>query len=208
MPAGIQINSSRGSTQIDGNYRNMNLISTEDGSLFLHTIDNVRAFRPTLDGTFSIRCYCMDNINCYYELTRNVRCYNFGWELPAAQKYGLEVFNEAGVLVFSSTAKPLRVLEFVTLNVANLSGSTVFSKSYPGRTIAIVASQIPYNFERNGQNIRGYSTIFTINGDTLSVVYGVAKEWYAYRGSITTSANRNDVFQPYANFLVVDVTGY
>ncbi|WP_151708794.1 hypothetical protein [Acinetobacter brisouii] len=101
----------------------------------------------------------------------------------------------------------LRVLDFVTVNIAS-AGANVFSKNYQGKKIAIVSSQIPYNWERHDQNIRGYSFIFNITNSVLNVKYDIAAEWRAYTGSITGSAARNDVFQPYGNFLVVDITNY
>lgn len=208
MGDGLQIINDASTLQIDGKFRNMCLDNVTTGTTFQHTLNNIRAFKPVVDGTpFHVRCYCTDNVNCYYALNTDVSSYNFGWNVPSAPTGGgLEVYDGAGVLVFSSAAKPLKVLDFVSMNISGVSGSVIFSKTYAGKKVAIVPSQIPFNWERNNQNIRGYSPIFTINGATVSVTYGVADEWYADRGSLTGSANRNDVFQPYMNFLVVDVT--
>lgn len=209
MPEGLLIENEGNKVQIDSKYRNLHYFKKISGTLFLHSTEHVHAFKSNDSNPFSIRCYCMDNVNCYYELSKNVDSYQFGWNVPAAaESFGLEVYDAGGKVVFSSSTKPLRVLDFVTLNVARVSDVVVFNKRYSGKSIAIIPSQIPYNFERNNQNIRGYSFIFTVTGDSLSVKYGIAKEWRADRGSITGSAARNDVFQPYANFLVVDITGY
>lgn len=210
MGNGLLVENDSSHVQIDSSYKNMCLSGKSTGILFTHTLNTIHAFRALTQGVaFSIRCYSNDSVNCYYELSATAQSYDFGWTIPSTQNgSGLEIFNVSGELVFSSEAKPLRVLDFVSMNISNVSGSVIFSKTYPGKQIAIIPSQIPYNWERNNQNVRGYSTIFTINGDSINVVYGIAKEWNADRGSLTGSANRNDVFQPYVNFLVVDVSNY
>ena len=209
MADGLQILNDTSNIQIDSTYRNMSLASKTVGNTFLHSIDNISAFKAPDNIPFSIRCYSENSIDCFYETSVDVNAFNYGWSaIPNASGVGLEVYSPSGVLTYSSETRPLRVLDFVTLNIANISGAVVFRKNYPGKSIAIIPSQIPYNWERHDQNLRGYSTIFTISGSMLSVTYGIAKEWYAYAGSLTGSAARNDVFQPYANFLVVDVSGY
>lgn len=208
MGDGLLVEGESSHVQIDSTYKNMCLASKSTGNLFLHNLSNIYAFRPITAGeAFSIRCYSNDSINCYYETSIKVESFNFGWNVPSPSE-GLEIFNELGELVFSSNSKPLKVLDFVSMNISGVSGSEIFTKNYAGKSVAIIPSQIPYNWERNNQNLRGYSTIFTINGSNISVRYGIAKEWYAYAGSLTGSASRNDVFQPYVNFLVVDVTNY
>lgn len=209
MGDGLLIINDTSKLQIDSTYKNMSLIGKSSGNLFQHTLNNIHAFKAPDNTSFSIRSYSDNSVDCYYELTTEVTSYDFGWtSIPSSNGVGIEIYNPNSELVFSNQSKSLRILDFVSMNIANISGDAIFTKNYTGKTIAIIPSQIPYNWERNNQNIRGYSTIFTINGSSLSVTYGIAKEWYAYKGSITGSAARNDVFQPYVNFLVIDVSNY
>lgn len=208
MGNGLLVEGESSHVQIDSTYKNMCLATKSTGNLFLHNLNNIYAFRPITTGEeFSVRCYSNDSINCYYETSIEVESFSFGWDVPTSSE-GMEIFNELGELVFSSSSKPLKVLDFVSMNISGVSGDVIFTKTYTGKSVAIIPSQIPYNWERNNQNLRGYSTLFNINGSSISVRYGIAKEWSAQRGSLTGSANRNDVFQPYVNFLVVDVTNY
>ena len=206
MPEGLLISNDNNTVQVDSTYKNMTLNQIRNVSNpILHDINKVIALR-TEEGPFSIRCYCKDSINCYYAVNRGVTCYEYTWQsLPSVAGAGLEIYDAQGNVVFNSNIKPLRVLDFVSLDVRSI---TSFSRNYAGKKIAIVPSQIPYNWERNQQNVRGYSTIFTITGSNLSVTYGIAAEWYAYKGSLSASATRGDLFTPYANFLVVDVSNY
>lgn len=176
------------------------------GNLFLHNLNNIYAFRPITTGEeFSVRCYSNDSINCYYETSIKVESFSFGYANLIRRDGDIQRTRGA---CFSSSSKPLKVLDFVSMNISGVSGDVIFTKTYTGKSVAIIPSQIPYNWERNNQNLRGYSTLFNINGSSISVRYGIAKEWSAQRGSLTGSASRNDVFQPYVNFLVVDVTNY
>lgn len=209
MGDGLLIVNDNSKLQIDSTYKNMSLTGKVNQSLFLHTLNNIYAFRAPDGVPFSIRCFCDNGVDSYYEVSTDVISYNFGWAtIPAANGIGVEIYNANEEIVFSSESKPLRVLDFVSMSIADVSGSIIFNRTYAGKDIAIIPSQIPYNWERNNQNLRGYSTIFTINGSNIAVSYGIASEWYAPRGSLTGSAARNDVFQPYVNFLVVDVTNY
>ena len=209
MSDGLLIINDNSKLQIDSAYKNMSLIGKVNQSLFLHSLNNIHAFKAPNGIPFSIHCFCDNGVDCYYEVSSKVLSYEFGWaSIPTANGVGIEIYNANREIVFSSESKPLRILDFVSMSIANVSGSVIFNKTYTGKDVAIIPSQIPYNWERNNQNLRGYSTIFTINGSNITVSYGIASEWYAYKGSLTGSAARNDVFQPYVNFLVVDVTNY
>lgn len=205
--AGLIIYNDNSLIQIDSKYKNMCMHTKTQGNLFRHGLGGIHAFN--LENTsFDIRCFANASNECYYSTQVDVTDYYFNWDVPAAF-LGLEVYNSKNERVFSSNSKPLKVLDFVSLDVNSLSlGSVCHSKNYNVSKIAIVPSQIPYNFRRIGQNILLDSFSFLIRGGSLEVSYKEVMSLYAYRGSSTASAASSSSFQPYGNFLVIDVSHY
>lgn len=205
--AGLVIYNEQSRVQIDSKYKNMCLHSKSQGTLFRHGLEGIHAFNLE-NSSFDIRCFANASNECYYSTQVAVTDYYFNWDVPAAT-LGLEVYNSENERVFSSNSKPLKVLDFVSLDVNSLNlGSVCHSKNYNASKIAIVPSQIPYNFRRIRHNILLDSFSFLINGGHLEVSYKQVMSLYANKGSITISAAGSASFQPYGNFLVIDVSHY
>lgn len=205
--AGLIIHNEQSQVQIDSTYKNMCLHSMSQGTLFRHGLGGIHAFNIE-NSSFDIRCFANANDECYYSTQVAVTDYYFSWDVPAAT-LGLEVYNANNERVYSSNAKPLKVLDFISLDVNSLNlGSVCHAKKYNASKIAIVPSQIPYNFRRSGHDILLESFSFLITGGQLVVSYKQVMSLYAYKGSITTSAANSASFQPYGNFLVIDISHY
>lgn len=205
--AGLMIYNDQNRIQIDSKYKNLCLDSKSTGKLFRHTLEGIHAFNLE-NGFFDIRCFANISNECYYATQTDVTDYYFNWNVPAASS-GLEVYNSQNERVFSSNSKPLRVLDFVSLDVNSLIlGSVCYSKSYNASKIAIIPSQIPYNFRRDRHYILLDSFSFLMSGGSLEVSYKQVMHLYAYKGSSTISAASSASFQPYGNFLVIDISHY
>lgn len=205
--AGLVIYNEQSRVQIDSKYKNMCLHTKALGKLFRHGLGGIHAFNLE-NRSFDIRCFANAFNECYYSTQVDVTDYYFNWDVPAAS-LGLEVYNSKNERVFSSNSKPLKVLDFVSLDVNSLNlGSVCHSKNYNVSKIAIVPSQIPYNFRRNRHYILLDSFSFLVSGGSLEVSYREVMSLYAYKGSSSISAASSSSFQPYGNFLVIDISHY
>ena len=154
MAAGLQIFSQNGDVlQIDSDYRNL----VFDGSFTVaipaapsglsSTIVNVDA-----DRLYAYRTESPDGVvvAMYPQAGRlvfvggysaaTVRVYRFRKDGGApAGNSGLEVFDPAGSLVFSSNFKYLRVLDFIAYSSFSMTGAA-FSRSYPVRPAVLIGT--------------------------------------------------------------------
>lgn len=123
--------------------------------------------------------------------------FDYGVAPISAGNYGLEVFNENGVLRFSSHQKPLKILDFISISdLRTIDGNVYWSKSYAGKEVAVITQQYPIWNE--GSNI---ITAAAFKRDSSITIEKVIEE---VDGSITSGLQKS--YTGY--YIVVDVTGF
>ena len=152
----------------------------------------------------------------------NVTCYKFGF--PSTPGKYFEVYNELAELIFSDTAKYMKILESRngSYTQAEFDASVLFVGSEieaqvptvtgtinipSGKDVAIMGQLASYcwreyvNGKYAGQWLWDVSQVFTFNASTIT--YGLKTHDYNdYKGY-----GIGLVMKPYYNFLVIDVTG-
>lgn len=87
--------------------------------------------------------------------------------------FGLEVYDDAGKVTFSSRLKSCNVIDFVTIpDIFAITSGAVFSKYYGGLRVAVVPIKIPYYAVRNpnDSSYRSLATMgFKTTGSTVIV---------------------------------------
>lgn len=120
----------------------------------------------------------------------------------SSEKYGLELYNEQGVLIFSSSQKPIILLDIVTIpdirnTATNINGNiTYWSKDYGMKNVAVITVQYP--IWSSGSNIM---TAAAVKRNQVMAIEQVV-EWtdsQLVSGLITSWS---------ASYLIVDVTNY
>lgn len=120
----------------------------------------------------------------------------------SSEKYGLELYNEQGILIFSSSQKPIALLDIVTIpdirNTAkNINGNiTYWSKDYGMKDVAVITVQYP--IWSSGSNIM---TAAAVKRDRVMAIEQVV-EWTDSQlvpGLITSWS---------ASYLIIDITNY
>ncbi|HDL4193743.1 TPA: hypothetical protein PW739_002603 [Mannheimia haemolytica] len=124
----------------------------------------------------------------------------FSTNVPKSGGYGIEVYNSAGNVVFSSNHKFLRPIEYVDLNPSK----NVFRfTGQANRQYGIILSNFGFDFVINYDN--GYSTSRSAKVSGNFIEFGFCK--YHYSGLYKTGMSYNSKVM-YFNALVVDITGY
>ncbi len=119
-----------------------------------------------------------------------------------ASEYGLQVFDEQGVLMFSSEQKPIRLLDIITIpdirTVANnVNGNTTYwQKNYGSKDVAVITVQYP--IWTSGSNIMTAAAVS--RGQIMAIESAIEWTDSELTPGITTSWS--------ASYLVVDVTNY
>lgn len=128
----------------------------------------------------------------------------------------IEVFNNAGALVFSSALKPMKVVDFysgdvrlVQPNFFNKNSPMAYQRAIPNHTagkqyaiVSVSPARDAHNWQAGGR-VDAYTSFTYIDAGSASV----------FTQLYLTSATQNqgqtmEVFIPALTFMVLDVTGY
>jgi hypothetical protein len=217
MPAGLQIFNDDVEILIDSEYRNYVLDSKQTLSLTLSTYPQITiekgemlAFRCSSLSTRGVGCIPISQTSTtvtyqfYLErgaaATVTVMAYIFrlGAANTDAGTFGLNVFDAAGALVYSSNAPTLKVLYG---KIGTTGNTDTGELTYSGKTVAVIAGKVPQALIPNGTGAERRVQCFA-NASAASVRYA-----FGAIQTIPGQAPVSPVDYTY-NFLVLDVTGY
>lgn len=128
--------------------------------------------------------------------------FDYGVAPTSVVRYGLEVYNDNGVLMFSSNQKALKILDIITITDIREAQydaggrRTYWQNNYPNKQVAVITMQYPIWAEN--------PHIMTVGavkrGDTIALEAVI--EW-------TDSMLVGGLIASYgASYMIVDVTGF
>lgn len=200
MAAGFRCWTTSGATQIDGQYRNMALVST--GTVTLSSTDAGTCYAdivrtsgtPVIAWASSFPVTRSFSANGDFRLSANVedvnktvRYFIFDWpQLVTPSGSGLKVWSPGGVLVFDSNMKWFKVTAVVSTGAAGAVGAY---NNYAARTFATCIASPAGNLtfsQLGGPDPQGNGT-FVVNSEAQGTYvtpngFGVSPVRY-YRGS-------------------------
>lgn len=197
MANGLTVYNDASTLQIDSNYRNLLLVSKQSYSGNSVILQDGAIF------AFSGKGYILDGLGGDDRLWVFGSGTVYGFSLIDAMpsNNGLEVYDENGKLCFSSSSKPMRVIDM--LNAPFFSDTPpVINKNYAVSKTAVVAGQ-PYIAWRNGtQYNTGVYDVDNNVGFTMTPLPIIITDKYTY--------DRTDLgkFMGEYNYLVLDVSNY
>lgn len=232
MPAGLRIRNNGNILQIDGTYRNSELI--QKGTLALNQSDvNGRGWFGSISlpasKSMTFIAFRAASPGIYWQLQNattmqvfsgskaptpqppDITYYIFGEpDIPISGGVGLIVRNAAtGQVAYNSRKKYLRILQPINQQIPVDSGLTL---TYPGKTVAICQCMRPtrWKVDTGGtpqQPIFVLSlasgTMATPDAQTAVILNRTTETYTGFGGNTTQIVNMLD-----AAYLIVDVTGY
>ncbi|MFK3915778.1 hypothetical protein [Psychrobacter sp. NPDC078501] len=172
---------------------------------------HITAYRPINDSVMTVNYlvrqrHVLDDGQYHYlhRVQGYGAMYNFSEVLPTANdRFGLQVFNSLGTLVFSSEQKPLKILEIINIPDVRQVGTSVngrtthWRKNHGSVTAAVVLIRQP--LWTSGSN-------FMTSGVSLRSGYLAMEETVEHRDSNAADRWIGNIYGLYA--LVVDVTNF
>jgi hypothetical protein len=214
MPEGLQVRSTSNILQIDGDYRNLffkragrNTTSSGRPTATFPGVTPVVFMRPLLAnrGIFVVEFTPVSGGNWRLVTEWPVEYYVF--DLPDAQTFGLNVYNEAGQLVFNAVERPLDVIAAV--QVPNQNGYTysglptgkyAYSVSY-SRPGAWASQYDPVSGSWDNTDLR--EKLFSTNNGFFTQFLDVSTWW----GSPMYDQDFYDFSGPPPIVTIIDVAG-
>lgn len=197
MANGLTVYNDASTLQIDSNYRNLLLVSKQSYS------GNSVILQDGVIFAFSGKGYILDGLGGDDRLWVFGSGTVYGFSLIDAMpsNNGLEVYDENGKLCFSSSSKPMRVIDM--LNAPFFSDTPpMINKNYAVSKTAVVAGQ-PYIAWRNGtQYNTGVYDVDNNAGFTMTPLPIIITDKNTY--------DKTDLskFMGEYNYLVLDVSNY
>lgn len=197
MANGLTVYNDASTLQIDSNYRNLLLVSKKSYN------GNSVISQSGVIFAFSGKGYILDGLGGDDRLWVFGSGTVYGFSLIDAMpsNNGLEVYDENGKLCFSSSSKPMRVIDM--LNAPFFSDTKpVINRNYGVSKTAVVAGQ-PYIAWRNGtQYNTGVYDIDNNSGLTMTPLPIIITDKNTY--------DKTDLskFMGEYNYLVLDVSNY
>ena len=199
MAVGLSIYNDANTLQIDSDYRNLMLVSKktytnnmvidQEGVIFA-----LSGFGALEDRSNSLRAYTQGTVTVYgFALIDTI----------PSERLGLEVFDASGKLCYSSSSKPLRVLDMISGSYLSASSPTV-SKAYGVNQCAVIIGQ-PYLAWREGGKYKVGSYFIETSGGSVRLVAEasiISTDEYTY---YNTNLSK---FTGEYNYLVIDVSYY
>lgn len=172
--------------------------------------DNLFALKPSQGSTVLINNFLKKYVNqvTYYKLKGSGEVIRFNEGVPPtsnSDRFGLEVYNDLGVLQFSSNQKPLNILDVVYINDIRPEEYTLegrrfyWSKNYGSKEVAVMMIAAPIW----GEKPHFMTTAAAKRGNTL---YFEAEIEHSDKAVFDYSGNPYPLWSLHA--LVLDVTGY
>lgn len=211
MTAGVQVINALGIVQIDENAYNYHLVSkqiismTQSNGLFKGTV-NVGSYPDAIIAVVSnsptLKSFNPDdNIwSIYRDVAGALECYIFAKATPVTSGMGVEIYNGAGALVFSTSRNPMRVIK---ADNGVLGGGGLENPS-PSKKVAFFYTTGSIVLIRDGNMVVGSAPVGAfMKADNSGLQEGIV-------GSIPReSGNLNLVtYGDYRNAILIDVTGY
>lgn len=202
MPAGIQIFNDSNTTQIDSRFDNFFLKSKMTVSLVLSGGGDYRAdvdfvgsspiafiSDSTVEVAITARRFQSGTFSWQFAANSGVTftLYIFDKTPPTAGNYGLQVFNEAGGLVFDATAGLLKIDRMLSMT----SAGSLSLPNTSGRKLAVALSNLTvaaYRTSGPGAAIYSINSACSLSGATFS--YGAVRYWL---GSLGPNGNYNNI---------------
>lgn len=183
MPHGLIVSNTAGNVVIDGNYRNLHL--QEKKVFYLASGEEYRVstaaigaviFLGVTGGFAGVIEQASAGNSWLVRATSNctVSAYIFAPGSPEKAAWGMEVYGESGVLVFSSAASALRILDFNLLPFSNRYRPS-FQKAY-GVAVAACVGIPRAGFDGNNTGALRTDAINT-DGGVLTVTNTLVKSF-------------------------------
>lgn len=222
MPEGLLVINDSNFIQIDSEFKNHRLVQTGtinipgplvsapelvagEVNTFINGVNPILAYRSA--STWAMCSLLRTGIPTVFQLKAlsdtagAVDFYIFDDVAPTPLNYGLQVFNAAGVQVYDSGDKSLRVLE--VFNQGSVLVGTDVQRTYAGKKVAIITSG-------NIRFIRALTGTLQENMGLGCKVIGdptISHRFTTVRRFITGAA-QNYISSRVTSRLVVDVTGF
>ena len=226
MPAGLQVFTDSGAIQIDEEYRNF----VYDGTGFATAqpinggpaiqyltlaANSLLAIRttngPSSDGYSAYACaqpISFANGQIQYRFisgTQNtpIQWYAFRLSNPSdSLGYGMDVFNSAGEMVFTSSRPPLRVLKHVMTDQSNVN----FDDTFEGKVVAAVSGKLATGISTVPRPDNELWSLIMLSGfafpNPSRCQYGMRPAMAQAQPTGSAAAN------PGMTYMVIDVTGF
>lgn len=199
MAVGLSIYNDANTLQIDSNYRNLMLVSKKNHTNNTYIDQAGEVFALSGFGVLDDRG---DRLKVFTQGTVTIYGFSLIDTIPSNNS-SLEVFDANGKLCFSSSSKPLRVLDMVNGDYFSNSSPTV-SKSYNVDQCAVVIGQ-PYLAWREGSAYKVGDYYIESSGGNLRLAAQASVITTDERTYYSTNLSK---FTGEYNYLVIDVSHY
>jgi len=233
MPAGLQVFNNFDTVQVDSNWRNYSLVSSQtiiSSNNAWGEVNYAGAIYTTSNASDLIFVYCPSSFFPICIVQQNgqrsyrvgtgatagvaVTFYIFREQVPVDSKYGLQVFNENGVLTFDSLSKMNRIVGAIPISVS--SQPSFYNYGGGGKYAVMVPSftgQLIQQDTGAGQGGLAFRMLSTNSPRILSQGAGIS-----YEGLGISSLKQIPIQNPSpgviinnyngAPYIVTDVRGY
>lgn len=205
MPSGFEVYSDNGTLQASDKHYDLSRSRTQKYSGDVEFYDRIYAIEP--DNTKGVNVKFISDPPVLTQAVQGngtLHIFEFG-HVPRG-KMGLEVYDEAGLLTFSSDLRSCNVIDFIDIpNYENMSGSNgaLSTKDYGVSRFAIIPIRIPFMaLASDNFNTHHLGTLsFIKNGTTLEIRRVISERDYlpSFLGF---------VYPKRLSFAVIDVTNF
>lgn len=205
MPNGFEVFSDKGVLQASDKHYDLSRSRFQDYNGRIEFSDRIYAIEPNANKGVNVG-FIFDPPTLIQAVQGDGKLHVFEFGHVPQSSFGLEVYDDAGKLTFSSNLRSCNVIDFIDVpNYTNMggTGNVLFSKNYTAQRIAIIPTRIPF-FALSSPDF-GYFHLGTLSfirrGDRLEIER-VVSEYNALSSFVGFE------YPTRVSFAVIDVTNF